>query len=314
MPSTPPASPTNVPTIDPSSNQPQTQTQTGVGYVVTNQQFSDASGNEHTETTFVTTDPISDAQIFEDLSGNVVHYYDDSADSGKSAIIAQIKTYADEIKCTNFQGKGSIDDYAELFQAAAQIANESAQMQLDVDIEGFNEFAVAADSLSELFNGFILKLQNVSIIDDTAFLTAVMNALAKIANLSKVFGKFKETILATSTIQIPKSAHETSLVLQNVVGQINCAMNYISHFVDSSVPASASAELSTEEKNIINAAVTTIENWNVLCDQGVSIAMSADPDIQYINSASQQLKQKTQTLNNATALLRSKFAAFNINP
>lgn len=320
----PPASPKNVPN-DPSINTPSnptvpvvpadpssSTTTTIPGYVVTNNQFTDASGNEHTETTFVTIDPTSDVQIFEDLSGNVVHYYDDSADSGKSAIIAQIKTYADEIKCTNFQGKGSIDDYTELFRAAAQIANESSQMQLDVDIEGFNEFASAADDLSALFTGFILKLQNVSIIDDTAFLTAVANALGKISNLSKVFGKFKETILATSTIQIPKSAHETSVLLQSVVGQINCAMTYISHFVDSSIPASAAAELSTEEKNIINAAVSTIENWNVLCDQGVSIAMSNDPDIQFINSSSQQLKLKTKTLNNATIMLRSKLSEFNM--
>jgi len=301
----PPPSPPNVPT-DPSSNT--------VGYVVTNNQYADASGNVHTETQFTTTDPSSDAQIFQDLSGNVVHYYDDNNDSGKSSIIAQIKTYADEIKCTNFHGKGTIDDYAELFQAAAQIANDSAQMQLDVDIEGFNEFATAADDLSKLFNGFILKLQNVSIIDDTAFLTAVANALGKIANLSKVFGKFKETIFATSTIQIPKSAHDTSVLLQNVVGQINCAMTYITHFVDSSIPAPSVAELSTEEKNIISAAVTTIDNWNILCDQGVSIAMSNDPDIQGINNASQQLKLKTQSLTNATALLKSKLSAFNINP
>ena len=305
----PSSSPVNVPTTqqtDPSSNT--------VGYVVINNQFSDASGNEHTQTQFITTDPSSDVQIFQDLSSNTIHYYDDSNDSGKSAIIAQIKTYAEEIKCSDFHGKGSIDDYTLLFQAAAQIANESSQMQLDVDVEGFNEFASAAEDLSALFNGFIIKLQNVSIIDDTAFLTAVANALAKITNLSNVFGKFKETILATSTIHLPKSAHDTAVLLQEVVGQINCAMTYVTHFVDSSVPAPSAADLSDEEKGIINAAVTTINNWNILCDQGVSIAMSNDPDIQFINSASQQMKQKTQTLANATALLRSKLSAFNINP
>lgn len=307
MPQTPPSSPPNVPN-DPSSNP------VDVGYVITNNQNEDASGNEYTETQFVTTDPTSDVQIFEDLSGNVIHYYDDSNDSGKTAIIAQIQNYAAEIKCSSFHGKGSIDDYTQLFQAAAQIANESAQMQLDVDIEGFNEFANAADDLSALFTNFIVKLQNVSIIDDTVFLTAVANALGKIVNLSKVFGKFKETILATSTVQLPKSAHDTSLLLQNVVGQINCAMTYITHFVDSSNPAPATADLSDVEKGIINAAVTTIDQWNVLCDQGVSIAMSNDPDIQYIKTASQQLKQKTQTLTNATSLLKSKLSAFNMTP
>jgi hypothetical protein len=310
MSSSPSSSPQTVPT-DPSSNLTDVS---GVGYVVTNNQYTDASGNEFNETNFVTTDPTSDVQIFQELSGNVIHYYDDSSDTAKTAIITQIQNYAAEIKCSSFQGKGTIDDYTQLFQAAAQIANESVQMQLDVDIEGFNEFATAADDLSALFTSFIVKLQNVSIIDDTAFLTAVANALGKIVNLSKVFGKFKETILATSTIQLPKSTHDTSILLKNVVGQINCAMTYITHFVDSSVPAPATAELSDIEKGIITAAVSTINNWNILCDQGVSIAMSNDPDIQYIKTASEQLKQKTQSLSNATTLLRSKLTAFNVKP
>jgi len=310
MSSSPSSSPQTVPT-DPSSNLTDVS---GVGYVVTNNQYTDASGNEFNETNFVTTDPTSDVQIFQELSGNVIHYYDDSSDTAKTAIITQIQNYAAEIKCSSFQGKGTIDDYTQLFQAAAQIANESVQMQLDVDIEGFNEFATAADDLSALFTSFIVKLQNVSIIDDTAFLTAVANAHGKIVNLSKVFGKFKETILATSTIQLPKSTHDTSILLKNVVGQINCAMTYITHFVDSSVPAPATAELSDIEKGIITAAVSTINNWNILCDQGVSIAMSNDPDIQYIKTASEQLKQKTQSLSNATTLLRSKLTAFNVKP
>lgn len=320
-PHSPSSSPPNVPT-DPSANNTQSSEQprdlsgnsviVGNGYVVTNSQYTDASGNQITESTFVTTDQTSDVQITEDLSGSVVAYYDDTADSGKAAIIAQIQSYASQIQCSDFHGKGSIDDYAQLFQAAAQIANESSQMQLDVDIEGFNEFASAADDLSALFNSFIVKLENVSIIDDTAFLTAVANALGKITNLSNVFGKFKETILATSTIHLPKSAHDTKVLLQGVVSQVNCAMTYITHFVDSSVPAPATANLSAEEQGIISGAVQTINNWNILCDQGVSIAMANNPDIQYITSASEQLKLKTQTLKNATNLLKSKLDAFKV--
>ena len=304
---TPPIDPSsnmNVPSTDPSSNT--------LGYIVTNQQYADASGNQHTETQFITTDPTSDVQITQDLSGNVIKYYADTNDSAKSAIIAQIESYAAEIQCSSFQGKGSIDDYAQLFQAAAQIANESIQMQLDVDVDGFNDFASAAEDLSALFTSFIVKLQNVSIIDDTAFLTAVANALSKIANLSKVFGKFKETILATSTVQIPKSAHETSVLIQNVSSQIDCAMKYITHFVDSTSPAPVTADLSAEEKGIINAAVSTIDSWNILCEQGVSIAMANDPDVQCINTVNQKLKQTTKTLSDATSLLKSKLSAFNL--
>ena len=312
----PPTVPVNLPTppSDPSLNLPTTTTTQGPGYIVTNQQYADASGNEYTETQFITTDPTSDVQITEDLSGNVIHYYDDSRDSGKVAIIAQIQTYAAEIQCSDFQGKGTIDDYTQLFQAAAQIANESSQMQLDVDIDGFNEFGSAADDLSALFTGFILKLQNVSIIDDTVFLTAVANALGKIVHLSNVFGKFKETILATSTVHLPKSANDTSVLIQNVSSQIDCAMKYINHFVDSTSPAPATADLSAEEKGIINAAVSTINNWNVLCDQGVSIAMANDPAVQCIQTVNQKLKQTTQTLSNVTSKLKSKLSAFNLVP
>ena len=308
----PPTSPVNVPSSDPSSNVIVSNVVNDNGFVVTNQQYSDASGTVYTETQFDTVDVTSDVQITQDLSGIAFEYYDDTGDTGKAAILAQIKTYADQIQCTNFQGKGTIDDYTELFQAAAKIANESSQMQLDVDIEGFNQFASAADDLSALFTSFIVKLENVSIIDDTAFLTAVSNALCKISNLAKVFGKFKETILATSTVELPKSAHDAKVLLQQVVGQVNCAMTYITHFVDSSIPAPETANLSTEEQNIISGAITTIDNWNILCDQGVSIAMATNPDIKYITESSNLLKQKAQTLTNATALLKSKLTAFNI--
>ena len=89
-------------------------------------------------------------------------------------------------------------------------------------------------------------------------------------------------------------------------------MTYINHFVDSSISAPESANLSVEEQNIISGAVATIDNWNILCDQGVSIAMATNPDIKYITESSNVLKQKAQTLTNATALLKSKLTAFNI--
>lgn len=314
--SPPPSRPsTPTPTSDPSRSLTLDLSNTivGNGFVVTNEQGQDASGNEITHTTFTTTDPTSDAQITEDLSGAVVSYYDDTTDSQTASVLSEIQLYASKIKCEDFHGKGTIDDYSALFNAAAKIANESKQMQLDVDIEGFNEFANAADDLAKLFTSFIVKLENVSIINDTAFLASVAAALKKIWNLSEVFGKFKETILATSSVQLPKSAHDTKLVLESVVGQVNCAMKYISHFVDSSFAAPASADLSAVEKGIIDKAVSTIDSWNTLCEQGVSIAMSNNPDIQYIKQASDQLKTTTSTLVNATNALKLKLAGYNLS-
>jgi hypothetical protein len=288
------------------------ETITGNAYIVTNKQGVDASGNEITHTTFDTTDPNVDFQVDEDLTGKVEAYFDNTQNAETAQILQNIQLYAGKIQCSDFHGKGTIEDYTQLFNAAAKIANESKQMQLDVDIDGFNEFASAADELSNLFTSFIVKLESVSIIDDINFLRAVSDALQKIWRLSEVFGKFKETIIATSSIQLPKSAHDTKVVLESVMANVNCAMKYISHFVDSSVAAPPEADLSTEEKNVISAAVTTIDNWNVLCEQGVSIAMSNNPDIQYITNASNQLKGTTLTLKSATNKLKAKLASYNI--
>jgi len=165
--------------------------------------------------------------------------------------------------------------------------------------------------LSNLFNGFIMRLQNVNIISDYTFLTSIADALKKIVDLSKIFNQFKATILATSTIQIPKSAHDTSVILSGVMDEINCAMKYINYFVDSSSNCPVDSQLSDSEKNVINMAVQTIDNWNILCEQGVSISLQNDPDIQFITQASTELITTTGVLKTATDKLKSKLASYN---
>jgi len=279
------------------------------GAEIINQQGAAQDGTEITHTTFTTfntTDPDSDVQITENLVETVTTY-DDVADN---ALIAEIQLYASQIQCSNFHGKGSIDDYSELFVAASKIANESKQMQLDIDIDGFNEFGKAADDLSNLFNSFIVKLQNVSVINDTAFLTSIAIALKQIVNLSNVFGKFKETIIATSTVQMPKTAHTTAVILRGVMTEINCAMNYINNFVNPVDPALEGAALSAEEQTIISTAVHTIESWNTLCEHGVSISLQNNDDVQYITQASSELKHTTVVLHTAVSTLRAKLANY----
>jgi hypothetical protein len=287
------------------------------GIEIINQQGQTNDGKEITKTTFETTDPTFDPQITEQLIETVdvtTPSYNDTNNNSESAnVLSEIKLYASQITCSDFHGKGSIDDYAELFKTAANIANESKQMTLDVDIDGFNDFGRAADDLSELFNGYIIKLQNVSIISDISFLRSILESLKKIVNLSNIFGRFKQTILLTSTIQIPKSAHETKNVLENVMSELNCAINYINYFVD---PTSfgnnlPDAKLSDAERNAIDKAVVTIENWNILAEQGVSIAMSNNPDIQYINQANNDIKSKTTILRNVTNTLKTKLSILN---
>ena len=290
------------------------ETIVGVGYEIKNAQGIDASGAGITKTTFDTTHPeLYDPQIHENLSQKVETYNDISAiDSSANILLNEIKLYAGELKCSDFHGKGTIDDYSALFTAASRIANETKQMELDVDIAGFNEFAQAADDMSDLFNGFILKLQNVSIITDIGFLTSIAGALRRLVKLSETFGRFKQTVLATTAIQLPKSAHETKLIIDGVMEEVNCAMQYIEYFVSPTDLSLSAAALSVEEKHIIAKSVETIDNWNTLCQYGVSIAMSSDVDIISIHNASEELKQSSVSLRSASSRLRSKLAAFNI--
>ena len=282
------------------------ETINGVGFQATNNQTLIPDVSVTTHSNFTTTDPLNHVpQINENLNEDVEYEYDDNIISVNDNIVNEIRHYATQIKCEDFHGKGSIDDYAALFQAASQIANETRQMQLDIDVDGFNDFGQAADDLSALFTNFTLKLQSINIIDDTAFLQAVLNALKKIYNLSEVFGRFKETILVTSEIKIPKTAHDTKDILVNVMDEVNCSLNYINNFVNPD-PNLVDAQLSDADKNIISKAVVTIEHWQLLCDQGVSIAMTTNTDMKFLTQTNTELKQKTNIIKNATSTLKAK--------
>lgn len=284
------------------------QTITEPGLVITHNQQGIPDDYLNTISTFNTTDPINHVpQINENLVENIT-IYDNNSNS--EAIVNEIRQYATQIKCEDFHGKGTIDDYTALFQAASQIANDTRQMQLNIDIDGFNEFGQAADELSALFANFTKRLQNINIINDSTFLLAVLNALKKIAHLSDVFGRFKETIIVTSEIKIPKSAHDTKEILENVMEEVNCAMNYINHFVTPDENLS-NAQLSNDDKNIINKAINTIDNWKILCDQGVSIALNNNTDVSYLKQTNNELKQKTNSLKNATNKLKLKLTQLN---
>ena len=278
-------------------------------YVITNSQGIDNNGLIITETTFVSKDPDHTIEINEDLVQNV-EIYDDEINSQNNDLLNQIKLCAVEINCDKFHEKGTIEDYRELFIAASNIATETKQMQLDIDVDGFNEFANAADELSNLFNSFIVRLQNVNIINDTLFLQSILNALKKIVNLSNTFGRFKETILATSVIKIPKSAHDAKIVIENIMKEINCAVDCINYFVDPTISKPDDVDLTSDDKDIIHAATTTINNWNSLCEHGVSIELSNNPDIIFINQTNLDLHNKTNILKNASNMLKTKLDTF----
>lgn len=66
-------------------------------------------------------------------------------------------------------------------------------------------------------------------------------------NLSNNFAKFKRTILATNTIDIPKSISTTATIINEVYDEIDCAMKYINNFAIAD-PTLTKGKLSYDDK------------------------------------------------------------------
>lgn len=253
-------------------------------------------------TTYIPANPI----ITQDFEQYVTIIPDSIEDN---LLMDQIKQCAVEIKCSDFHGKGSVEDYAALFDAASKIASDVKQVQLDIDIQGFNDFGTAADELSLLFEGFTKKIQSINIIDDTEFLKAILSALQKIVHLSNTFGDFKKSIVATNTIQLSQSVGETKKALESVSDEIKCAMKYIQYFVEPSGEL-AEAQLNEIDRNVIRRATTTIEAWSQIYEKGVSVTMNQNEDIRYIHQSNEIFKQQSILLKSSTSNLRNKYAQY----
>ena len=292
---TPPTVP-SVPTSPTVSTPPISQTLVEPGITI----VTDASGIQ-----LRTYDPANPILI-EDFTKKVTVVQDSSGDL---LIVDQIKQCAAEIQCSDFHGKGSIEDYTLLFDAASKIVSDVKHVQLDVDIQGFQDFGQAADELSALFEGFTKKIQSVNMIDDTVFLEAILSALRKIVNLSNIFGKFKKTIVATTTVELSTSVGETKRALEAVSDEVQCAMKYIQHFVNPTTELEKAA-LNEIDKNVIQRATTTIEAWSQIYENGVSVAMNQNEDIQYIQQANGLFKSQAVVLRQSTSQLRGKYSRY----
>ena len=264
----------------------------------------------------ITTDLSSDVHIVIDVSAIIQTYDDGILDISINSIMQEISLYAGKINCSDFQGKGTIDDYTELFKAASDLAKEAKQTSLNINIDGFKEFGNAADELSELFKHYITKIEHMNVVNDQVFLAEILFYLKKIWNLSETFGRFKETIMGTSIIKIPKSLQDTRNIIDGVMTEVDCAMKYIQCFVspesihDVSLCAPGSLELSTVEKNQIQEAVKTIQKWNHFYNDDIHIALSENTDIKFIESANKIIKNTATALKDKTAILKGKLLMY----
>ena len=267
------------------------------------------------QTAAITMDPSNDIQITIDISA-IVQQYDNLTDISINSIMQEITMYAGKINCSDFQGKGTIDDYTELFKAASNMAKQAKQTTLNINIDGFKEFGNAADELSALFQNYIVKIENMNIVNDTAFLSEILFYLKKIWNLSETFGKFKDTILGTSIIKIPKSLEDTKNILDGVMSEVDCAIKYIECFIspetatDISLCCPGSHELNTDEKKQIEEAVKTIQQWNYLYNENIQIVISENADVKFIENANAIIKNTADLLKNNTAILKGKIKIY----
>jgi len=85
----------------------------GNGYTITTSQGVDASNASVENVVFQTTDP-SGIQIYENLTEKITTY-DDENNTQTEILLNQIQEYANQIQCSKFHSKGTIDDYAMLY-------------------------------------------------------------------------------------------------------------------------------------------------------------------------------------------------------
>jgi len=230
----------------------------------------------------------------------IIQIYNDETDPSLNHILQEIKTYADNIQNANFQGKGTINDYITLFTTSLNIAKQN---NLIIDISGFQDLGNAADELSSVFQQYIVKLQNPNTINNLAFLTSIASSLEKINNLATIFLNFKQTILQTSIIEIPKSLENTKIILQNLLPEINNAFLYINHFINPITDISLGT-LSVQDQAQI------IEKWENKCVNDVNIILSENIDISFIKQANLIIENTAKLLKNSTVVFKGKISTF----
>lgn len=95
-------------------------------------------------------------------------------------------------------------------------------------------------------------------------------------------------------------------MIENVMKEINWAIDCINYFVDPTIIKPDDVDFSHDDKNIIDNVTNTINNWNTLCEHSVTI----DPNIQFITQTNTQLHNKTSVLINTSNILKMKLNSY----
>lgn len=229
-------------------------------------------------------------------------------------LINDIKEYASKLNREDFYETGTINDYSQLFESISNMANEYKQLDLNFEIDGFNEFSNTAEQLIDIFESFSRKLQNINIINDTTFLISISIALEKMCKLTESFINFKKTILSLPDIKLPKTICDTTVLLSNVMVDVTCAVNYISHFINPNDTQPLNSEIKLEEKIAIQNAINIINdmNTNMEC-YDIKSKLERDEIFKSIIRYNNSIKKSSNILKNATTILKNKIKNYKFN-
>jgi hypothetical protein len=179
--------------------------------------------------------------------------------------------------------------------------------------------------MTEVKNGIIIINNNTQIItyppnvivpiDDKYNSINIDNIIS--LDTSYYINYFTEDIkrlLYTSTIKVPKYIKDTRIVMEDVMTDMSCAMKYINHFISpENNDLCSNAELSEDEKRMIEESIQTISGWDQLYNKGMQIAISENADIKFIEEANKIIQTTSNSLKDATSIFKGKLTYYTKN-
>lgn len=198
------------------------------------------------------------------------------------SLVLEIQKLQEKIKCSRFQGKGTMDDYANVFKKIQQYfaAVGDSNVEITIDTENLDNFAEQAKIFSEMFEEILIKFNKVSSVDDSVVLKKIRDDMVTITKMYENIDKFKAIVTGTSSLQIPQTIIDCTEVLNNINSDIACSLSYINYFVDSSAPMNElqlqRSQLSGDDKKALEFFENSIQVWIDMVNNDGTVAMSTN--------------------------------------
>lgn len=200
------------------------------------------------------------------------------------AVLKDIESYSEDIKAENFAGKGSLEDYQELFQKVCKYSQDLKDTNIDltIDMDKLSDFAESAKALTGFIGSLTLSLRRVVTVSDITFLKDFKEKIYNISLLYKTIGDFQTTIIATANLKVPGSVSKILALLQKITSQINNTMTYMDYFtgIISKEEVDKSAYLTDDSRAALNRAISALDTWKALADAQTSTSLSTDKTVQ----------------------------------